>query len=370
FNQTNPDHLEDLSIAGKVMAFIAKGQPREALIEQFESIVKNHLELSLNFPHSFVQRFKSNDDGQFSNEDILASMHVFLQRKLLDGLGKQLVRHSFKTHNICLTGGCALNIKWNSAIRNSGLFSNVWVHPFPNDSGSALGAACAKLMEVSAHRSIRWNVYQGPTVSRTKIGENWHQYSGDATQLAELLAKVQKPVVIIDGPAELGPRALGSRSILAPAHSPEMKDILNRIKNREPYRPVAPICLEEDAPAIFDPGSADPYMLFDHQVRKDWIERIPAVIHLDGTARLQTVGKHDNPFLYELLREYKKITSVPVLCNTSANYSGKGFFPDVRSVMEWGMVNYIWSNGQIYIKEGFQHHFETLSPTKDLVGSE
>jgi carbamoyltransferase len=150
------------------------------------------------------------------------------------------------------------------------------------------------------------------------------------------------------GRAELGPRALGARSIIAPATNPGMKDLLNDIKHRENYRPVAPICLEEHAPEIFDPGTPDPYMLFEHRVRPDWVQRVPAILHLDGTARLQTVSPADDPVLATILGEYYKRSGIPVLCNTSANYHGKGFFPDAVSAMNWGGVDHVWVNGVLH----------------------
>jgi carbamoyltransferase len=126
------------------------------------------------------------------------------------------------------------------------------------------------------------------------------------------------------------------------------KELLNVIKDRESYRPVAPICLEEDAPDIFQPGTRDPFMLFDHQIKAAWKDRVPAVIHLDNTARLQTVSESDNPVVYRLLQEFKTLTGIPLLCNTSANFKGKGFFPDVSSAMKWDRVNYIWCDKVLY----------------------
>ncbi|MEU0742331.1 carbamoyltransferase C-terminal domain-containing protein [Streptomyces sp. NPDC006134] len=122
---------------------------------------------------------------------------------------------------------------------------------------------------------------------------------------------------------------------------------MNRIKDREPYRPVAPICLEEEAPKVFSPGTPDPHMLFDHEVRPDWEERIPAVVHLDGTAWLQTVGRGDD-VLFTVLSAYHRFSGIPVLCNTSANLNGHGFFPDVASAARWGRVSRIWSDGTLY----------------------
>jgi carbamoyltransferase len=130
-----------------------------------------------------------------------------------------------------------------------------------------------------------------------------------------------------------------------------MKEELNRAKRREAYRPVSPICLEDQAEAIFEPGTADPYMLFDHRVRPEWEQRIPAVIHLDGSARLQTMSEEYNPTVTRLLKAYHKLSGVPMLCNTSANYNGTGFFPDVASATAWGSQNevyYVWFDGTLY----------------------
>jgi len=168
-------------------------------------------------------------------------------------------------------------------------------------------------------------------------------------ELADLLVASGDPVVFLNGRAELGPRALGNRSILAPAVCAEMKDTLNRLKGRESYRPVAPICLEEHAPMIFSPGSADPYMLFEHYVKETWKARVPAICHLDGTARLQTVSAI-NGKIYELLMYYYQKSGIPLLCNTSANLNGSGFFPDVQSAMKWGKANFIWHNNMLFAK--------------------
>ena len=127
-----------------------------------------------------------------------------------------------------------------------------------------------------------------------------------------------------------------------------MKQRLNDIKHREDYRPVAPICLEHRAQEIFEPGDPDPYMLFEHDVKPEWKARIPAVCHEDGTARVQTVNREQNPVVFEVLTEFERISGIPLLCNTSANRPGKGFFPDVESAMAWGKVKYIWSNNLCY----------------------
>ena len=231
----------------------------------------------------------------------------------------------------------------------------MWVPPFPNDSGSAIGVACCEMIKSTKISRLDWSVFCGPLPKPARLQSGWKNKEFTIAELAELLHRVGEPVVIISDRAEAGPRALGCRSIIAPPTSLVMKNWLNRLKDREEYRPVAPICLESEASKIFNPGTPDPYMLFDHKVRDNWKDKIPAVVHLDGTARLQTVSESESIITFKLLTAYEKLSGVPVLCNTSANYNGKGFFPDVKSVMEWGQVNFIWSEEQIYYRESFDH---------------
>ena len=198
---------------------------------------------------------------------------------------------------------------------------------------------------------LDWSVYSGPELIKNDAGSKWEKKKCTVTSLAQILHNENEPVVVLQGRAELGRRALGNRSIIAPAVSKKMQDILNKVKKREEYRPISPICLENRAKEVFDSGTRDPFMIFDHYAKKEWKDKIPAVVHIDGTARLQTVAKGDNPVIYELLEEYEKLSRVPVLCNTSANLWGKGFFADVRSAANWGKVNYIWSEGKLYSKK-------------------
>jgi carbamoyltransferase len=124
------------------------------------------------------------------------------------------------------------------------------------------------------------------------------------------------------------------------------------MKDRAHYRPVAPICLSARAAEVFTPGNSDPYMLFEHRPRPGWAARIPAVLHLDGTARLQTIDASAGSPAGRILEHYAALSGIPVLCNTSANFSGRGFFPDVASATRWGQANYVWSDGRLYIAPG------------------
>ena len=369
--------IDDLSVAGKLMAYTALGKVREVLLEIMTLLFERYFigdgkeareyrgaigglgtsyEPSMSTLHHYFRALResiADRPGAISDEDVLTSFHAFIEMLLVERIQSRIL--SWKgagPWNLCLVGGCALNIKWNSALRRQNLFSSVWVPPFPNDSGSAIGTASAHLFRQGT-RAVRWHVHSGPMAEDlTQLPPGWFGRPMSAEDLGRLLADLNEPVVLIDGRAELGPRALGGRSIIAPAVLPDMKDFLNKIKKREGYRPVAPVCLVEYAEDIFDPGTPDPYMLFEHVVRPEWRERIPAVLHLDGTARLQTVSAEQNLTLVRVLREYYRLTGIPVLCNTSANYNGRGFFPGVQSAMEWNGVPLVWSNGILYERTG------------------
>jgi carbamoyltransferase len=352
FKVDGPFAKDNLSVAGKVMAYVALGEVRRELFTIFDDIYASCYDKPMGFANIFANEFKKRVQGRdYADEDILASFHLYLEELLIRKLEKKVQRTGSLSRNLCMAGGCALNIKWNSALRNSGIFRQVYTPPFPNDSGSALGMACCHMVRKGHHIALDWSVYSGPAIRQNGVASGWVSRPCSLQELAALLFHSNSPVVFLSGKAELGPRALGNRSILANPGCPAIKDHLNRIKNRESYRPVSPICLESKAPLIFDPGTPDPYMLFDHKVRDNWVEKIPAVIHLDGTARLQTVSPEQNPMVARLLEEYEALSGLPLLCNTSANFKGSGFFPDVYSASQWGRTDYIWSDGRLYEKE-------------------
>lgn len=369
---TESQTVDDLGVAGKLMAYIALGDARDELQQAIGTVFRRHFEdgpraaehlrriagcgsnaePSLRYVHDFfhdveraVQRLGCTD------EDVLASFHEFLERLLVERLTARIREwRGDGPWNLCFVGGCALNIKWNSALRAGPMFRAVWVPPFPNDSGSAFGTASLHVMTTTGLGPVEWHARLGPTLlPLDRPLDGWAGRPCPPAELGRWLHETGRPVVLLDGRAEVGPRALGGRSIVAPPVSPAMKDLLNEVKEREHFRPVAPICLEGAAPAIFDPGTPDPYMLFDHRVRPEWADRIPAVVHLDGTARLQTVAPTDT-VLHDVLVAYRDRSGVPVLCNTSANLRGCGFFPDVASAMRWGRVPAVWSDGVLYLR--------------------
>ena len=263
-------------------------------------------------------------------------------QKVLEDIMLKMVNHVHKKtgmKNLCLGGGVALNGVANYRILKEGPFESVHIPPSPGDGGSAIG--CAQYLYyihkkqrriiVQDHaKRIQENVYVGPSFSNDEIKsfleENNIDYEYLAReQLLQTTAKLiseQNVVGWYQGKIEWGPRALGNRSILADPRDSKMKDVLNeKIKHRELFRPFAPSILEEYVSEYFDLNIPSPYMLFVAKVKKP--DKIPAVTHVDGTGRLQTVSREANPLYYDLINDFYKITGVPVLVNTSMNVRGE-----------------------------------------------
>lgn len=370
YKQATRTRRQDLGLAGKLMAYIALGSVDEEIVAIFQELYEERFAADTDFFRRYRADINNINNTNFifsavneffdasaprlkakAPENVLASFHAFLERMLIRGLEIAMQRYScfLGLGNLCIAGGCGLNIKWNSAIRATGMFNTVWVPPFPNDSGSAIGAACSAMAANKGFVPLEWSVYSGPALQCSEVPSEWKAARCSMRELATILAS-NKPVVFLAGRAELGPRSLGGRSILASATSPAMKDYLNDIKLREHFRPVAPICLEDRAPEFFNPGTPDPYMLFDHRTRAEWRDKIPAVVHLDGSARLQTIPRTSQHGVAELLVEYEKLTGIPLLCNTSANQHGRGFFPHAAAACQWGRVEHVWCDGLLWAK--------------------
>lgn len=359
-----------LGLPGKIMAYEALGRADDAVVAHLGTVYEEAVAAELSgrthrdrdYHEALGRRIVARMAARSAvpgvpDADMLASIHAFLGGRIVAALVEAVTAAPRQSRNLCYAGGCALNIKWNSAIRATGAFDEVWIPPFPNDAGSALGTACCAMLRHTGVLALEWDVYRGPALRPSALPPGWTSQPCTPADLAAELHLSGEPVVVLHGRAELGPRALGNRSILAPATEARMRDHLNRIKRREWYRPVAPICLEDRAAAVFEPGTPDPYMLFDHAVRPGWRDRVPAVTHLDGTARLQTVTPGSAPHVAAVLEAYERLSGVPVLCNTSANHLGKGFFPDVASAAAWGEVDRIWSEGELHTAPGVAAKF-------------
>ncbi len=233
---------------------------------------------------------------------------------------------------LCLAGGVGLNSVANGILVRTGLFDDVWIQPSANDGGLALGAAYQVWHEDAGgeRRQVMEHAYYGPGFTDERIREVLEiskipseRLEDPAARAAELVAR-ERIVGWFQGRMEAGPRALGNRSILAHPRRGEMKDIVNRyVKHRESFRPFAPSALEERAGEFFDIDRPSPFMLLVCDTRPEERERLAAITHVDGTARLQTVSRKQNPRYHALLRRVGELTGVPVVLNTSFNIRGE-----------------------------------------------
>ncbi|MFB6849508.1 carbamoyltransferase [Streptomyces sp. NPDC056373] len=270
--------------------------------------------------------------------DVAASAQAVLEETLLD-----LVRwlHG-RTHDRVLTlaGGVALNCVANSRIAREGPFDRVWVQPAAGDAGTALGGA----LLLSAVEG------DGPQpMAGADLGREWSDAELGAwlktaavpfERPPDIAATVARAlagngiVAWFQGRSEYGPRALGHRSLLAhPGHAGNLER-LNDVKGREQFRPVAPMVLAGRAAELFEGPLPSPYMLFVHDVAPAWRDRIPAVVHVDGTARIQTVDPEGEPLAARMLGEFERLTGLPVVVNTSLNTAGRPMADDPRDALE------------------------------------
>lgn len=242
----------------------------------------------------------------------------------------QFAKEQTGSEYLCITGGVALNSVANYRILNSSIFKDIFINPAASDTGIPLG--CALHGYYAAGGRIRADIspYLGPTYSDQAIEHAIKGFSGfsvirqNAQAAAVNLLAKNKIVARFEGRSEMGPRALGHRSILMSPLIAENKDILNaRVKFREPFRPFAPAVLEERASEYFAIDRPCPYMLLIPTVHQEKRHLVPAVTHVDGTARLQTVTRHRNGRFYDIIEQFGELTGVPVLLNTSFNVAGE-----------------------------------------------
>ncbi|WAL69767.1 carbamoyltransferase [Amycolatopsis cynarae] len=271
--------------------------------------------------------------------DLAASVQRLVEGVLLELAG--WLHEQTGQRRLVMAGGTALNCVANTRLFAEGPFEEIWVQPAAGDAGTALGAALHLAAEFGEPAQRLSGVDLGRGFSDEEI-QVWlerakvpYERPRDlAATVAESLA-ADEIVAWFQGRAEYGPRALGHRSLLAhPGHA-ENLERLNDVKGREQFRPVAPMVPLERAPEIFRRGPIpSPYMLFVHEVAEAWRPRIPAVTHVDGTARIQTVDAAREPLLARMLGEFEARTGVPVVVNTSFNTAGRPMVDDPRDALE------------------------------------
>ena len=274
------------------------------------------------FPHVDIQKYNFHkgiydwdeiidDQAKF---DIAAAVQKVYEDRLVNFMAK--AQQLTGKRNLVFMGGCALNCAANTMLWR--MFDDVWIMPNPGDAGSSLGAAAA-----AYGKHLDWN----------------HPYLGydlggkyPVTEIITGLVR-DKIVAVATGRAEYGPRALGNRSILADPRDPSIKDKVNLIKKRELFRPFAPVVMEEYAHKWFKMNFTSPYMQYAVECLQP--DKIPAVIHKDGTSRVQTVNKDQHPGLYEVLSNWYAMTGVPILLNTSLNIKGQPLINDEQDIINW-----------------------------------
>jgi carbamoyltransferase len=328
----------------KVMALASYGKPKFA--DEFRRMI--HLGERGQFtidPLNAVERFGPARERGAEMEDwhfdIAHSLQLVLTETVLE-ICDWLHRET-KADALCMAGGVALNCVMNARIRDQGPFKEVWVQPAAGDAGTALGAAMWVDLRERGDRQRRYRMDHallGPSYSDEEIETflRWtkvpfRKLQNVAEETADILAQ-ERIIGWMQGRMEFGPRALGARSILASPRSPTMQSRLNELKDREDFRPVAPVVMEEHAAEWFVGARQSPFMLFVYDVAPGREDQIPAVRHVDGTARIQTVNASQHPVYYQLLKAFKERTGVPILVNTSFNTRGEPIVCTPRDAVE------------------------------------
>lgn len=273
------------------------------------------------FPNYYTQKYNFHkgitDWGLISEEDkfdIAAAVQMVYEQRLNDFM--RMAKRITGKKNLVFMGGCALNSSANTLLWK--IFDMIWIMPNPGDAGSSLGAAAALY-----GKHLNWNTpYLGYDL-------------GGEYPVQQIIDGILKDgiVAVASGRAEYGPRALGNRSILADPRDPNIKNKVNLIKQRELFRPFAPVIMAEHSSEWFDMNFESPYMQYTVKCLQP--EKIPSVVHADGTSRVQTVNKDQHKGLWTVLQEFYKITGVPVLLNTSLNIKGQPLLNDKNDIFLW-----------------------------------
>jgi carbamoyltransferase len=347
----------------KVMGLSSYGSPR--YLEQFAQILRpdsisyeldSALDKRLRDKEIYTSDFSTRQERIFTEklEDLLGPRRVRGQpldqrftdiaasgQKQLEIVTTHVTRESIKVSgcpDVCLAGGVSLNCKMNMEISAEPSVRKLYVPPVPHDAGVALGAAMLKCAEAGHPIAPLTHAYWGPEYSNDtirstldKIGARYELIDDPVTRCVSDLTE-QKTIGWFQGRMEYGPRALGNRSIIADPRSADMKDRINvSIKYREEFRPFCPSVLFDRQDDYFEDAFDAPFMVVTFPVKESVRQKIPAVVHVDNTARIQSVHADTNPLYSRLISEFAKATSVPMLINTSLNVNEQ---PTVNSPLE------------------------------------
>ena len=271
------------------------------------------------------------------HKDIAAAVQLITEEAMT-----KILSHAHREtgcDNLVLAGGVALNSVYNGKILRSTKFKRVWIQPDAGDGGTSIGAACYAYNSILGKKRnfIFDNAYLGPEYSEKELRKfleknsiKYSEFRSDKELVKETAKLIHENHVVgwFQLGMEWGPRALGARSILSNACNPKMQEILNlKVKHREKFRPFAPAVCEDDALKYFDCDIPIPeptsYMLMVYPIKREFHKKIPAVTHIDGSGRLQTVKRSQNPGYYDLIKEFGKLSGIPIIVNTSFNIRGE-----------------------------------------------
>lgn len=330
-----------------------------------EAALENALEY-LDGLAKHIEKYGFSVDERFSEKEnyisaFMKQINKKTQEIVSENVSQAIEKFDIKCEDtvLGLAGGFTLNCPTNTFLMDEYNFKRMQIPPCANDCGEAMGIGLLAFyhkMDCIPKFSLKHpfygadlNDFEGDTFEDAiKIFDkyiiNVSEFS--AKQAAEDIKN--NIVVWVQGRAEIGPRALGHRSLLANPTSELMKDELNRIKERQWWRPVAPIVIEEYVSTIFEQRRKSPFMLEAFDVKEEWKEKIPAIVHLDGTARVQTISESDNDLLYRVIQEFNNITDVPVICNTSLNDRGEPIIQTVSQAIDFCLnkgISILYVNG-------------------------
>ena len=337
----------------KVMGLAPYGKPDETVYRLLDSIIEvvdgrprlaSYKKRKFTIDRLSSMRSDSSEDFQSAANLALAGQQVFSNH--MEAILASVAQHT-DSENLVLCGGCALNSAFNGTVLDNSKFRRLYVPAAPADDGNAIGAAllaCMRDRDITA--DLEGYPYLGSPLSektlhrliRSQGGLKVRHLPGTVERATAALLAEGKIVGWLQGRAEFGPRALGNRSILADPRDPKMKTRINEhLKFRESFRPFAPAVLHEHGPDYFANYQQSPYMERALRLRPEAVERFPAVIHVDGSARLQSVTSSSNKKFHHLLSEFHRLTAVPMLLNTSFNIMGKPIVHTLEDAL--GMVH-------------------------------
>ena len=353
---------------GIIMGLAPYGDPHENIpktnksyIEVFDDILveKNEYEFEINLKFVdyyternkwvtnklkkiFGEKRKYSDPLTRHHKNIAAALQLKLENFVIKQLKAAKKKYSYT--KLCLSGGVALNCSMNGKIEQSRIFDEIYIQPASADDGCAIGAcylANQKENESQFNSKTNYNSYLGSRFTDDEIEFQLKEFNINYVKSENIFKETAeqlnngKIIGWFQGAAEFGPRALGNRSILCKPYPAEMRDHLNnQVKFRENFRPFAPAVLSEYQNEFFEINQNSFHMLIASKVKREKENDIPAVIHVDRSARVQTVNKNSNEKFYKLLQEFKSLTNIPVLLNTSFNIKGQPIVNSPRDAIE------------------------------------